>query len=73
MRHAHTPISKASVHTSVCQDRHMVYTTYRAHRRRFLDFFLAPQAIGAVGKWESCFLDFHFSHRTQFFQPGLFG
>ena len=38
----------------------------------FRSFFLAPQAIGAVGKWESCFWISTFPPHPVL-QPGLFG
>ena len=59
--------------TRVCVNTGAWYT-HRTGRivDTFRSFFLAPQAIGAVGKWESCFWISTFPPHPVL-QPGLFG
>jgi hypothetical protein len=66
-------VCNRKVFTRVCVNTGAWYT-HRTGRivDTFRSFFLAPQAIGAVGKWESCFWISTFPPHPVL-QPGLFG
>src|ERR1022692_2320349 len=76
--YAAEPVARRSVRKNLASAGVPVNTgawyTHRTGRivDTFRSFFIAPQAIGTVGKWESCFWISTFPPHPVL-QPGLFG